>query len=120
MVREYLRPSAPARYRLTRCSHIVREAGKLAGLGDELRPHMLRHGAGYALINDASQAMGRAAIAAIFLPNRRSISARPRAAISTAWVAKAKTSELNLGRTIWGLRQAADPKSRGATRPLPS
>ena len=31
---------------------IVREAGKLAGLGDELHPHMLRHGAGYALIND--------------------------------------------------------------------
>ena len=32
--------------------YIVREAGKLAGLGDELHPHMLRHGAGYALIND--------------------------------------------------------------------
>jgi site-specific recombinase XerD len=30
----------------------VREAGKLAELGDELHPHMLRHGAGYALIND--------------------------------------------------------------------
>jgi integrase len=32
--------------------YIVREGGKLAGLGDELHPHMLRHGAGYALIND--------------------------------------------------------------------
>ena len=32
--------------------YIVREAGKLAELGDELHPHMLRHGAGYALIND--------------------------------------------------------------------
>jgi site-specific recombinase XerD len=32
--------------------YIVLEAGKLAGLGDELYPHMLRHRAGYALIND--------------------------------------------------------------------
>lgn len=32
--------------------YIVREAGKLAGLGDAIHPHMLRHGAGYALIND--------------------------------------------------------------------
>jgi integrase len=32
--------------------YIVREAGKLAELGDVLHPHMLRHGAGYALIND--------------------------------------------------------------------
>jgi integrase len=32
--------------------YICREAGKLAGLGDGLHPHMLRHGAGYALIND--------------------------------------------------------------------
>lgn len=30
-------------------------------------------------------------------------------------VAKAKTGELNLVRTIWGLRQAAAPQSRGAT-----
>jgi integrase len=32
--------------------YIVREAGALAGLGEALHPHMLRHGAGYALIND--------------------------------------------------------------------
>jgi integrase len=32
--------------------YIVRAAGVLAGLGDEIHPHMLRHGAGYALIND--------------------------------------------------------------------
>jgi integrase len=32
--------------------YIVREAGVLAGLGDAIHPHMLRHGAGYALIND--------------------------------------------------------------------
>jgi type 1 fimbriae regulatory protein FimB len=32
--------------------YIVREAGILAGMGDALHPHMLRHGAGYALIND--------------------------------------------------------------------
>jgi integrase len=32
--------------------YIVREAGILAGLGDAIHPHMLRHGAGYALIND--------------------------------------------------------------------
>jgi integrase len=32
--------------------YIVREAGKQAGLGDAIHPHMLRHGAGYALIND--------------------------------------------------------------------
>jgi integrase len=32
--------------------YIVREAGELAELGDELHPRMLRHGAGYALIND--------------------------------------------------------------------
>jgi integrase len=31
--------------------YICREAGILAGLGD-VHPHMLRHGAGYALIND--------------------------------------------------------------------
>lgn len=31
--------------------YIVREAGKLAGLGDAVHPHQLRHGAGYALIN---------------------------------------------------------------------
>lgn len=32
--------------------YIVRAAGTLAGLGDAIHPHMLRHGAGYALIND--------------------------------------------------------------------
>jgi integrase len=32
--------------------HIVREAGIAAGLRDPVHPHMLRHGAGYALIND--------------------------------------------------------------------
>jgi type 1 fimbriae regulatory protein FimB len=32
--------------------YIVREAGVAAGLGDAVHPHMLRHGAGYALIND--------------------------------------------------------------------
>src|ERR1700722_19910908 len=32
--------------------YIVREGGMLAELGDVLHPHMLRHGAGYALIND--------------------------------------------------------------------
>lgn len=32
--------------------YITKEAGKLAGLGDAIHPHMLRHGAGYALIND--------------------------------------------------------------------
>jgi integrase len=32
--------------------YIVREAGKLPGLGGAIHPHMLRHGAGYALIND--------------------------------------------------------------------
>jgi Phage integrase family len=31
--------------------YIVREAGKLAGLGDAVHPHTLRHGAGYSLIN---------------------------------------------------------------------
>jgi site-specific recombinase XerD len=32
--------------------YIVRAAGEAAGLGDAIYPHMLRHGAGYALIND--------------------------------------------------------------------
>jgi integrase len=32
--------------------YIVRAAGVLAKLGDGIHPHMLRHGAGYALIND--------------------------------------------------------------------
>jgi type 1 fimbriae regulatory protein FimB len=32
--------------------YIVREAGEAAGLGVAVHPHMLRHGAGYALIND--------------------------------------------------------------------
>jgi integrase len=32
--------------------YIVREAGIVAGLGDTIHPHMLQHGAGYALIND--------------------------------------------------------------------
>jgi type 1 fimbriae regulatory protein FimB len=32
--------------------YIVREAGILAGFGEAIHPHMLRHGAGYALIND--------------------------------------------------------------------
>jgi integrase len=32
--------------------YIVRAAGEAAGLGDAIHPHMLRHGAGYALIND--------------------------------------------------------------------
>jgi integrase len=32
--------------------YIVREAGIAASLGDAIHPHMLRHGAGYALIND--------------------------------------------------------------------
>jgi integrase len=32
--------------------YIVSEAGATAGLGDAIHPHMLRHGAGYALIND--------------------------------------------------------------------
>jgi hypothetical protein len=32
--------------------YIIREAGVAAGLGDAIHPHMLRHGAGYALIND--------------------------------------------------------------------
>ncbi|HEY2403564.1 MAG TPA: site-specific integrase, partial [Steroidobacteraceae bacterium] len=32
--------------------HIVRVAGQAAGLGDAIHPHMLRHGAGSALIND--------------------------------------------------------------------
>jgi replication initiation protein RepC len=33
-------------------------------------------------------------------------------------VAKARAGELNLARTVWGLRQAAAPKSRrGASRP---
>ena len=31
--------------------YICREAGKLAGLGDAVHPHQLRHAAGYALIN---------------------------------------------------------------------
>jgi hypothetical protein len=34
--------------------------------------------------------------------------------------AKAKAGELDLGRTLLGLRQAADPKSGGATRPRSS
>jgi type 1 fimbriae regulatory protein FimB len=34
--------------------YIVREAGMLAGLADAIHPHMLRHGAGYALINDGA------------------------------------------------------------------
>jgi integrase len=32
--------------------YIVRTAGEAAGMGDAIHPHMLRHGAGYALIND--------------------------------------------------------------------
>jgi site-specific recombinase XerD len=32
--------------------YVVREAGMAARLGGAIRPHMLRHGAGYALIND--------------------------------------------------------------------
>jgi type 1 fimbriae regulatory protein FimB len=32
--------------------YIVRAADDAAGLGDAVHPHMLRHGAGYALIND--------------------------------------------------------------------
>jgi type 1 fimbriae regulatory protein FimB len=32
--------------------YIVRGAGEAAGTGDAIHPHMLRHGAGYALIND--------------------------------------------------------------------
>lgn len=31
--------------------YICREAGKLAGLGDAIHPHQLRHAAGYTLIN---------------------------------------------------------------------
>lgn len=34
--------------------YIVREAGKLAGLGNAVNPHALRHGAGYALINQGA------------------------------------------------------------------
>jgi hypothetical protein len=37
-----------------------------------------------------------------------------RAAISLGMVAKAKTDELNLARTIWGPRQAGSAKSRPA------
>jgi site-specific recombinase XerD len=32
--------------------YIVSAAGEAAGMGDANHPHMLRHGAGYALIND--------------------------------------------------------------------
>lgn len=32
-------------------AYIVREAGKAAGLGDHLHPHMLRHAAGYSMVN---------------------------------------------------------------------
>jgi replication initiation protein RepC len=36
-------------------------------------------------------------------------------------VAKAKTGELNLARTVWGLRQASGSKrGRGSSRPNPS
>lgn len=32
-------------------AYIVREAGKAAGLGDHMHPHMLRHAAGYSMVN---------------------------------------------------------------------
>jgi len=32
-------------------AYIVREAGKVAGLGEKIHPHMLRHAAGYNLVN---------------------------------------------------------------------
>jgi replication initiation protein RepC len=35
-------------------------------------------------------------------------------------VAKAKAGELNLARTVWGLRQAAAKPGRGSSRPHPS
>ena len=41
-----------ARSLLNSMQYIVRAAGETAGLGDFVHPHMLRHGAGYALIND--------------------------------------------------------------------
>jgi integrase len=59
--------------------YILREAGKLAGLGDELHPHMLRHGAGYALINDGvdvrlvQEFLGHASITSAQRSTRRSV-----------------------------------------------
>jgi replication initiation protein RepC len=80
-------------------------------------------GVSKSLWGDACRAMGReqAAIAIAI------VSAKPAEHFRSTpggyfhgMVAKAKTGELNLGRTIWGLRQAVAPKSRGATRTLPS
>jgi hypothetical protein len=50
-VRGYLRPNAVVLCRLDAMQYIVRAAGMAASLGDAIHPHMLRHGAGYALIN---------------------------------------------------------------------
>jgi replication initiation protein RepC len=80
-------------------------------------------GVSKSLWGDACRAMGReqAAIAIAI------VSAKPAEHFRSTpggyfhgMVAKAKAGELNLGRTIWGLRQAAAPKSRGATRSLRS
>jgi integrase len=52
--------------------YIVRGAGEAAGTGDAIHPHMLRHGAGYALINDGvdvrlvQEFLGHASITATF------------------------------------------------------
>jgi len=81
-------------------------------------------GVSKSLWGEACVAMGReqAAIAIAI------VSAKPAAHFRSTpggyfhgMVAKAKTGELNLGRTVWGLRHAAAAKPhRGAARPTPS
>jgi replication initiation protein RepC len=81
-------------------------------------------GVSKSLWGEACVAMGReqAAIAIAI------VSAKPAAHFRSTpggyfhgMVAKAKTGELNLGRTVWGLRHAAAAKPhRGSSRPTPS
>jgi replication initiation protein RepC len=81
-------------------------------------------GVSKSLWGEACVAMGReqAAIAIAI------VSAKPAAHFRSTpggyfhgMVAKAKTGELNLGRTVWGLRNAATAKPhRGSSRPTPS
>jgi replication initiation protein RepC len=80
-------------------------------------------GVSKSLWGEACVAMGReqAAIAIAI------VSAKPAAHFRSTpggyfhgMVAKAKTGELNLGRTVWGLRHAAAAKPhRGSSRPTP-
>jgi replication initiation protein RepC len=80
-------------------------------------------GVSKSLWGDACPAMGReqAAIAIAIVSAKPAEYVRStRGGYFHGMVAKAKAGELNLGRTIWGLRHVTDPKSRGPARPLPS